>query len=124
MLLISRRRMERGGARFFCRGIDDQGNCGNFVESEIIFNYNSLILSFVQIRASIPLFWSQKQKGLKTIINLKRSEAMTANLFRRHLAEVTGDYQECLLINLISKVKPEEKVLSESYFNLLQYWQQ
>lgn len=60
ILLVSRRRHARGGARFFCRGIDDDGNVGNFVESEMIVVCNNIVHSFVQIRGSIPLFWKQK----------------------------------------------------------------
>ena len=48
------------GARFISRGIDDQSNVANFVESEMIINYEDKIYSFVQIRGSIPLFWEQK----------------------------------------------------------------
>ena len=56
-MLISRRRQARGGVRFIQRGIDEQGNCANMVESEVIVTYLGKIYSFVQIRGSIPLFW-------------------------------------------------------------------
>jgi hypothetical protein len=58
--LVSRRREARGGARFYCRGIDDDGNCGNFVESEVIVKTPTNIHSFVSVRGSIPIFWKQK----------------------------------------------------------------
>ena len=38
-MLISRRRFAKAGARFIARGIDDNSNVANFVESEIIVNY-------------------------------------------------------------------------------------
>ena len=34
--MISRRRWQMGGTRFNSRGIDDEGNCANFVETEQI----------------------------------------------------------------------------------------
>lgn len=36
LILISRRRWLMGGTRYNARGIDDDGNCGNTVESEQI----------------------------------------------------------------------------------------
>jgi len=66
-----------GGARLICRGIDDNANCGNFVESETILSTESHVYSFVQIRGSIPLYWEQKQHGLVTEINVLRSLPMT-----------------------------------------------
>ena len=56
-MLISRRRHAMAGARFISRGIDDCSNVANFVESELIINYEDKIYSFIQIRGSIPLFW-------------------------------------------------------------------
>jgi hypothetical protein len=34
MVLISRRSHSQGGAKFYSRGIDDEGNVDNFVENE------------------------------------------------------------------------------------------
>lgn len=36
LTLLSRRRSAMGGVRMICRGIDDESNCGNFVETEMI----------------------------------------------------------------------------------------
>ena len=60
LLLISRRRFEMAGTRFNARGLDEEGNCANFVETEMIVEYpsQSLVFSHVQIRGSIPIFWS------------------------------------------------------------------
>jgi hypothetical protein len=35
------------GARFISRGIDDQSNVANFVESELIITYEDKIYSFI-----------------------------------------------------------------------------
>jgi hypothetical protein len=63
-ILISRKGCLRSGVKFFKRGIDDNGNTANYVESEqiIVFKddkkmYN--ICSYSQLRGSIPLFWYQ-----------------------------------------------------------------
>ena len=63
-MLISRRSSARAGTRFHSRGIEESGNVSNFVETEMVvsFNNDSCTFSHMQIRGSIPLFWSQKAK--------------------------------------------------------------
>jgi hypothetical protein len=41
LVLISRRRFEMAGTRFNSRGIDEEGNTANFVETEMIVEYPS-----------------------------------------------------------------------------------
>jgi len=45
-MLISRRRYNMAGSRFISRGIDDDSNVANFVESEIIITYHKHLFSF------------------------------------------------------------------------------
>jgi len=69
LYLISRRSRYRAGTRYFRRGIDEDGNVANFNETEqIIFVDNAgsgeeqkppRILSYVQTRGSIPLYWAE-----------------------------------------------------------------
>jgi synaptojanin len=91
-LLISRRRWQRGGVRFLCRGLDDDGHTGNCVESELLISTHKHTFSFVQIRGTFPLFWEQKQHGLVTEINLLRPEALTKPKFATHLENLLEDY--------------------------------
>lgn len=68
LALISRRSRFRAGTRYFRRGIDRDGHVANFNETEQILllegnsrpepNYLAKF-SFVQIRGSIPVFWSE-----------------------------------------------------------------
>ena len=80
------------GARFISRGIDDNSNVANFVESELLITYDKHLYSFLQIRGSIPLFWEQKQKGLNNFISIKRNEELTSHVFDGHLEDITNDY--------------------------------
>jgi hypothetical protein len=57
IMIISRRRHAMAGARFISRGIDDNSNVANFVESELIITYEQNLYSFLQIRVINPLFW-------------------------------------------------------------------
>jgi synaptojanin len=69
--LISRLGWKRAGTRFNTRGVDDDGNCANFVEvrsfvlislphsedvyqTETIFSTDQHCVSYVQVRGSIP----------------------------------------------------------------------
>ena len=112
IMLISRRRQARGGVRFIQRGIDEQGNVANMVESEVILTHKELIYSFVQIRGSIPLFWEQKQKGLKTVISVKRSLALTERLYLIHMNDIISRYKQITMVNLVSAQKADEHLLS------------
>ncbi|CAK5100943.1 unnamed protein product [Meloidogyne enterolobii] len=59
IMLISRLSFEHVGTRFNVRGINDDGNVANFVETEQIVTFDKQECSFLQIRGSIPLFWEQ-----------------------------------------------------------------
>jgi hypothetical protein len=62
--LVSRRNVNRAGTRYNKRGVDQNGNVANNVETEQLFfksnESNSTLYTYVQTRGSIPLFWSQK----------------------------------------------------------------
>ena len=74
LYLISRRSSERAGTRYNARGIDDDGNCANFVETEQIVQYMGVYSSYVFIRGSVPIFW--EQKGLTSNTKLTRDTHM------------------------------------------------
>ena len=63
LCLISRRSRYRAGTRYFRRGVDQEGHVANFNETEQILlvgpDDNSVQLSFVQIRGSVPVFWAE-----------------------------------------------------------------
>lgn len=65
--MISRLSWKRAGARFRTRGIDDDGQVANFVETELILATEGVTLSYAQVRGSVPLFWQQPQAGLGTL---------------------------------------------------------
>jgi hypothetical protein len=79
LALISRRQHLRGGTRYNARGIDDQGNVANFVETEQILRLNNLVFSYVIIRGSVPVFW--EQKGMTEGVTLTRGPEMTRKSF-------------------------------------------
>lgn len=144
MWLISRRSRFQAGTRYLRRGIDENGKVANYVETEQIVVYKSHLFSFVQIRGSIPVFWSQSnsyryrpppkiERGyIQTNVLLKLAkflkillfqtdETETYKAFVKHFDEQLSIYEKILLINLVEK-NGKEKVLGEAYLkNLLHY---
>ncbi|EUB61703.1 Phosphatidylinositide phosphatase SAC1 [Echinococcus granulosus] len=74
--VISRRAVNRAGTRYFARGLDSSACSANFVETEqLVYLPPNHIYSFVQIRGSVPLYWSQRPTlEYKPGIKLGRSE--------------------------------------------------
>ena len=68
--IISKKDVRKLGRRFLSRGLDQDGNVSNFVETEQLAIVAGLesggplsIGSYLEIRGSIPLFWRQKITG-------------------------------------------------------------
>lgn len=59
LALVSRRSRFRAGTRYKRRGIDEDGNVANYVETEQILSLRQHQISFTQIRGSVPLYWNQ-----------------------------------------------------------------
>ncbi|KAB8337207.1 hypothetical protein FH972_021509 [Carpinus fangiana] len=115
MTLISRLSCLRAGTRFNARGVDDDGNVANFVESETIFwSPSGICFSYVQVRGSIPVFWEQTA-GLQQKINITRSSQATQPAFDKHFEVLEAKYGSVHVVNLLSKEKPNEIELSSRY---------
>lgn len=59
LCILSRRSRFRAGTRYKRRGVDETGEVANYVETEQLISYQSHEVSFVQIRGSVPVYWSQ-----------------------------------------------------------------
>ncbi|KAJ3775474.1 inositol polyphosphate phosphatase [Lentinula raphanica] len=117
--LISRLGWKRAGTRFNTRGVDDDGNCANFVETETLFSTDQHCTSYVQVRGSVPVFW--EQQGLQTFgqrIQITRPHA-SQPAFERHFAQLTEEYGPTHAINLLG-TKENEAILTGAYNRHLQ----
>ncbi|TFK71771.1 inositol polyphosphate phosphatase [Pluteus cervinus] len=117
--IISRLGWKRAGTRFNTRGVDDDGNCANFVETETIFTTDQHCVSYVQVRGSVPLFW--EQQGLQTFgqrIQITRPQA-SQPAFERHFANLMEEYGSVHAINLLG-TKENETSLTSAYARHLQ----
>lgn len=112
--LISRKKNTRPGVRFHSRGIDLDGNVSNFVETEQIFILGDEIYSHVQIRGSIPVFWRQIVNGKYTPPVEMMNSNDSKRVFQIHMDEITKEYGESTLVNLVDK-KGFEMMLSREF---------
>ncbi|PPQ66105.1 hypothetical protein CVT26_010906 [Gymnopilus dilepis] len=129
LALISRRSRYRAGTRYFRRGIDQNGHVANFNETEQVLliegqtapgsvhiNDDTFAtkLSYVQIRGSVPLFWSEintlRYKPDLQIMDLKE----TQSAMHTHLTELKKIYGHQSLVNLVN-MKGHEKPVKEAY---------
>lgn len=110
--IVSRLGWRRVGTRYNIRGIDHNGNAANFVETEQIIAHGSDLMSFMQVRASIPLQWSQKpnlQYKPPTVLRENSQEA-----FRKHAQMILSRYGSVVGINLVN-LHGSEKVLADEF---------
>ncbi|WEW60113.1 Inositol-1,4,5-trisphosphate 5-phosphatase 1 [Emydomyces testavorans] len=118
LTLISRLSSRRAGTRFNSRGIDDDGQVSNFVETEtILWIPSGITFSYTQVRGSVPIFWEQTP-GLipgQQKIQVTRSVGATQHAFDKHFESLQLDYGATHVINLLSETKPGEVELSERF---------
>lgn len=116
--VLSRLSCRRAGTRFNSRGIDDDGNVANFVETETLFWHPSgLCFSYAQIRGSVPVFWEQATGLLpgQQKIQITRSPEATQPAFDKHFERLEVDYSTVHILNLLSESKLGEAELTARY---------
>lgn len=105
--LLSRRSNKRSGTRFYRRGCDSDGNVANFVETEQLVEHKETLTSFVQIRGSIPLFWSQIPTLAYMPVPKLRDNNDHEQAFNRHFERLVHSYGQQVAVNLINHTKRE-----------------
>ena len=116
-----------GGTRYNARGIDDDGNTANMVESEQIlvkrkFDREHMQLrvttySYTQLRGTVPVFWTQIDGKVK----LQRSVDSTTEVFIKHVESIFTDYDSdhFLMLNLLGQNQTHEELLTTSLRKLV-----
>lgn len=117
VVIISRRSCYRAGTRFNARGVDDEGNVANFVETEQILIVHDCCFSLIQLRGSVPVFW--EQMGVSASITLTRSHELTTQAFMKHFEGLVRHYRHVMIVNLLSAGKATEHQLTEAMQALL-----
>ncbi|TKA69071.1 hypothetical protein B0A55_08137 [Friedmanniomyces simplex] len=119
LTLISRRSVKRAGLRYLRRGIDDDGNVANSVETEQILSTQSWdastkSFSLIQIRGSIPLFFSQSPYSFKPMPVMFGSESTNQAASQRHFKALKQRYGSVQVASLVDK-HATEKPIGEAY---------
>ena len=118
LTVISRLSSRRAGTRFNSRGIDDDGNVANFVETETVFwSPTGVCFSYTQIRGSIPIFWESTSSLIpgQQKIQITRSPEATQPAFDKHFEQLERVYGGVHIVNLLSAEKPGEIQLTDRY---------
>jgi len=123
LALVSRRSRYRAGTRLFMRGIDEEGNVANNVETEQLVVVRSgagsedvRVASFVQTRGSIPAFWSQLPAIVyKPRPTLTASRDASVDAAATHFKQLNETYSAPICcVNLVDH-KGGELVLAQEY---------
>lgn len=106
--LISRRSTKRAGLRYLRRGVNEDGFTANMVETEQIissptWHKSSPTHSFLQIRGSIPLFFTQSAYSLKPVPVIQHSPESNYKACKRHFERLLRNYGELQIVNLVEK---------------------
>ncbi|KAK4192930.1 Phosphatidylinositide phosphatase SAC2 [Podospora australis] len=108
--VISRRSIKRAGLRYLRRGIDEDGNVANSVETEQIISSHEAtwdpkakVYSFVQIRGSFPLFFTQSPYSLKPTPVLQHSADANYAALKKHFEGLRKKYGTLQIVNLVEK---------------------
>lgn len=118
LTIISRLSCRRAGTRFNSRGIDDDGNVANFVETETIYwSPSGVLFSYAQVRGSVPVFWEQSAGLLpgQQKISITRSPDGAQPAFNKHFQDLEHNYGAVHVVNLLSESKPGEVELTHLY---------
>jgi hypothetical protein len=118
LTIVSRLSSRRAGTRFNSRGLDDDGNVANFVETEtVLWCPPGISFSYTQIRGSVPVFWEQPAGLLpgQQKIEITRSSEATQYAFDKHLESLELKYGAVHIINLLCETKPGEAELSARF---------
>ncbi|KHN79064.1 Phosphatidylinositide phosphatase SAC2 [Toxocara canis] len=108
LTLISRRSVKRAGLRYLRRGIDQNADVANFVETELILSIFGHYLSYVQIRGSVPVFWSQRGYRYRPPLVIDKPIAESLPLFEKHINAMLDLYGTPLtIVNLVDQTGRE-----------------
>ncbi|KAK9882655.1 hypothetical protein WA026_022521 [Henosepilachna vigintioctopunctata] len=121
LCILSRRSRFRAGTRYKRRGVDEAGHVANYVETEQLIMYHSHEVSFVQVRGSVPVFWSQPGYKYRPPPRIDRGEVENQNAFEKHFSSEIKLYGPICGVNLVDQ-SGHEKIIFDAYSNqIFQY---
>ncbi|KAG8217577.1 putative phosphatidylinositide phosphatase [Butyriboletus roseoflavus] len=119
-LIASRRSRYRAGLRYQRRGVDEEARVANFVETEAIMSIKrngiANVFSFVQIRGSVPLYWTQSGYSMKPppVLLPECSSDQNLDAMKRHFQRTIPIYGPHTIVNLAEQTG-KESALTNAY---------
>ena len=127
--LFSRRNILNHGARYYNRGLDNNGHACNYVESELLIlvknNYNELknYYNYCITRGSYPLLWSQPKNYPIYNKYIKVEKSLDKNLcyINAYLKSLIDKNKKIKIINLLGQNKHEEYLTNKftKFYNII-----
>ncbi|KAF2369007.1 SAC domain [Trinorchestia longiramus] len=114
--VVSRRSRFRAGTRYKRRGVDEEGHVANYVETEQIVALNKHVIAFVQVRGSVPVFWSQPGYKYRPPPRLDKGPEDTQAAFACHFEQELSHYDRVVCISLVEQAG-REKVIADAYID-------
>ncbi|CAG0884671.1 unnamed protein product [Darwinula stevensoni] len=130
LALVSRRSRYRCGTRYRSRGVDESGHVSNYVETEQILTFGHHCLSLLQVRGSVPVFWSQPGYKYRPPPQLDKvsypllehistamsnvGEEETQEAFRLHFERELALHRKVSIISLIEQTG-RESIMADAF---------
>eukprot|EP00435_Cladocopium_sp_Y103_P030198 s311_g7.t1 len=101
LMLLARRSCRHAGTRYNARGLDDDAEAANWVETEMLAKLpGEHWISLAQVRGSAPVFWEQKSSTSPVLPT--RGTQLQALSFRKHQEILQEEYGQVFNVSLLS----------------------
>lgn len=115
LTLVSRRSVKRAGLRYLRRGIDDDGDVANAVETEQVlssatWDVPDKAFSLSQTRGSIPIHFTQSPYSFKPTSVIQGSEGTNQTALNKHFVSLSSRYGKIQAVSLVDKHGPENSI--------------
>ncbi|XP_065583548.1 phosphatidylinositide phosphatase SAC2-like [Artemia franciscana] len=114
LTVISRRSRFRCGTRYLRRGVDENGYVANYVETEQIIRFSGHTVSFIQVRGSVPIYWSQPGYKYRPPPQLDKGELECQQAFKSHFNREVDTYGKICVVSLVEKIG-KEKIIGDAF---------
>ena len=122
-ILISRRSTQMAGTRYWTRGADSNGYTANFVETEQIIIKGDEKYSFVQIRGSIPLSWTQYPNLMPQPLVVLDDNVLSNKCCEKHFEMLKNHYGKVVVVCLTETQGPRQGKLTRKYLKAIKNYE-
>jgi phosphatidylinositol-bisphosphatase len=107
-MLISRRNWLNPFPGSVSKGINEDGNVANLVETEQLLFFNNIVHSYVFLRGNAPIHYQHSDNNIKIV----KSPEQLKPLFMRHIQHIQKDFHFIYFVNMLSAHKLSEQAIT------------